>query len=226
MTSPKTRRENPRLEADQVAAYLADHPDFFADHPALLPSHAPEGGVIDFHRHALRRLQQNLDGVTQEAAEVIHTARSNHSTQGRVHAAVLAVLSADSPQSLARTLAEDLPRLLDVDLVVLAVERAVPWVVAGQTLVSVPVGTVGRLLGSSPLALRAVGNPEAEAMLYGSGAALVTTEALIRLPPSRLPPAVLALGSRNPAAFDAGQSTELLSFLAAIIALWCQPWLA
>jgi len=51
--------------------------------------------------------------------------------------------------------------------------------------------------------------------IFDSAADLVRSYALVRLNiGSETPPALLALGSRNPTKFNPGQATELLVFLA------------
>lgn len=218
----------PTLETSQVEAYLLAHPGFLADRPdlmaRLMPARALGDGVVDFQSHALRRLRQDLDEMKTGAEQIIYNARSNLSTQARTHDAVLALLAADSFDVFVRTITDDLPMLLEVDLVVLCIERGLPWALASHVQ-ELPPGTVTRLLGTGISRLRA--ETEAEPMVYGSGTGLVVSDALIRVPVGEgLPPALLALGSRREGTFHAGQATELLSFLASVIARCLDRWMA
>ena len=81
-----------------------------------------------------------------------------------------------------------------------------------------------RFLGTAAHRLRPT--TEGEALLYGSGAGLVTSDVLVRLPAGEhLPPALLALGSRHENTFHPSQACELLHFLAAVIAQRVEQWL-
>jgi uncharacterized protein YigA (DUF484 family) len=62
--------------------------------------------------------------------------------------------------------------------------------------------------------------------LYGGGAGLVLSQALVRLHigPDQ-PEALLAFGSRDPDLFQKGQATDLLSFLGKVIERRFHSWL-
>ena len=54
--------------------------------------------------------------------------------------------------------------------------------------------------------------------LFGDGAGLVQSSAVVRLSPGGpCPEGVMALGSRNGRTFHAGQATELIAFLARVV---------
>jgi hypothetical protein len=62
--------------------------------------------------------------------------------------------------------------------------------------------------------------------VYGGGAGLVKSQALLRLNlTGGLSPVLLAFGSRDPALFEEGQGTELISFLGAVIERGFRIWL-
>lgn len=215
--------------AEQVAAFLRAHPDFLRDHPEIaaevLPGRDLGGGVADLQAHTLRALRAELQTMRSGAEELIFNARNNMTTQTRTHDAVLAVLAADSFEVLVRTLTDDLPALLQVDLIMLCFEPGLPKG-AAVYVQEVQAGAVDRLLGSgAPTRLRPM--VEEEPALYGSGRGLVASDALVRLPVGgSLPPALLALGSRHPGTFNSGQATELLTFLAAVIGHGVRRWVA
>jgi uncharacterized protein YigA (DUF484 family) len=63
-------------------------------------------------------------------------------------------------------------------------------------------------------------------MIFGAAAGLVASQALIRLEISpATPPALLALGARQPDQFHQGQGTELLTFLAGVLENCIRAWL-
>ena len=63
-------------------------------------------------------------------------------------------------------------------------------------------------------------------LIFGAGAGLVASDALIRLRISRRTPmAMLALGSRQTDFFHPGQATELLNFLGQSVETSIRGWL-
>ena len=226
--TPGTRR----LDADAVEAYLRLHPDFLIEHPALLPvltppTHHRGDGVIDMQSFILQRLKDELARLKAQQRTLLTTSRSNMTSQSRVHAAVLALISARSFETLIQTVTVDLAILLDIDVVTLCIESqagagAKPPLNGVQLLAP---GEVDRLLGAGRDALledHVLGDPA----IFGSGAGLVHSEALLRLAVGRQAPVgLLALGSRKPTKFRAGQGTELLTFLARSLERTIAAWL-
>lgn len=220
------------VNARQVADYLRRHPDFLARHPDLLDSlHAPgrvQGkGVVDLQTFMIERLRQEVIRLTGARDELVTHARDNLTVQNRIHRAVIALLEARSFEHFIETATTDLAVILDVDVVTIGVEQ--DW----QDRTKVPVrgvtrlvpGFVDDLLGpGGKLMLRDDIHGDAE--VFGAGAGLVRSEALIRLSISpAAPKALLAFGSREPDHFHAGQGTELLSFLGQVVENSIRAWL-
>lgn len=217
----------PLPDATQVSAFLRANPDFLRDHPELaaevLPGRELGDGVADLQAHTLRALRAEVNTLRNGAEELIHNARANMSVQTSTHDAVLALLAADSFEVFVRTVTDDLPPLLGVDLVMLCVEPGLPKG-AAVLVQELPDGTVARLVPpGTAVTLRAeVG---AEPLLYGSGDGLVASDALVPLPLGPdLPAGLLAVGARHPGVYHPGMATELLTFLAAVAAHGVRRW--
>ncbi|MDR3441094.1 DUF484 family protein [Telmatospirillum sp.] len=205
---------------EQVAAFLHDHPEFLVDHPELittltLPARFDAGPVVDLQQHVIGRLREEVEQLRGCAEHLISTSRSNMSTQTRTHEAALALLDAGSMTGLARVVADDLPGLLDVDVATIGFETGEGPSPLMAGILTLPNGLLDRILGDGEVMLRAstTGDPA----LFGDGAGLVSSCALVRLTPNGLPGGVIALGSRNERGFHNSQGTELLSFLARIV---------
>jgi hypothetical protein len=220
------------VAAEQVAAYLRQHPDFFDRNPELLDAIAPEndaraGGVVDLRHFMVERLRDELAGMSALRDELVVTGRTNLSAQARVHKAILALLAARSFEHFVETLTTDLAVIVDLDVVALGVEQDGEDVTRAQTpgVHSLDPGTVDRLVGpGQSIALRET--VEGDPMIFGPGAGLVASDALLRLSiSSTTPPALLALGSREPGQFHPGQGTELLGFLARVVESCIRGWL-
>ncbi len=220
------------LSAGEVAAFLEQHPEFFAEHPELLDSlsaPAPENGdgVVSLQHFLVERLHQQLAEARQANESLIAVGRANLTIQARVHRAVLALLSARSFEQLIELVTTDLGIILDLDAVALGVEQGVdelPPVRLGG-LVQLEPGAVDRLIGRGRT-VTLVDRTDGQTALFGAAASLISSQALIRLQVSRkTPPALLALGSRRARQFHEGQRTELLTFLARALERSIRAWL-
>ena len=229
---PRRIAQAPRLTGAQVADYLRRHPTFLMRHPELLDSQiAPwrdrGDGIVDLQQFMVERLRREIGRLRTEQDDLLANSRDNLSTQARIHKAVLALLAADSFERLIETVTTDLALLLDVDVVMLCVEKAQssindPGVEGVQML---PPGGVDLLMGrGQEVLLRddVPGDPE----IFGSAAGLVRSDALLRLNVSRKTPAgLIAFGTRHPGYFNPGQATELLGFLARVLEHSIRTWL-
>lgn len=216
------------LSDAQVAAYLRGHGDFLLRHPDLVLSLSPPSrwpdvdGVVDMQVFMIERLKEEVDRIKGAAEDLIHTSRFNLSTQNRTHEAVLTLMSADDLGALAQAVAEDLPPMLDVDVATLCFEetdRPLP-ALAVPGVLRIPPGSVERTMGGPDRDCALNEELPGDPLMFGDGAGLVASSALVRLSPGGIcPDGLLALGSRHDRTFHAGQGTELITFLARVLDL-------
>lgn len=234
MTEPKSAPLiGPTLPgASEVAAYLREHPDFLDQNPDLLqllipPEQRRGNGVVDMQRYMLDRLRGDMGRMQQTHQDLLVVSRANHSVQGRVHTALLAMLSATTLEHLIEIVTTDLGVHLEVDSAVLgfeALDRLSPQR-NSTNLKLLPKGAVDRLMAGAREVLLIADQP-GEAEIFGGAATLVRSQALLRLHLRReAPMGILALGARMPDKFHPGQGTELLSFLARAVELLIRGWL-
>ncbi len=211
------------LDAAAVADYLLQHPEFLNQHPDVLEALSPPArwsgdGVVDMQQYLINRNRSEMDELRDCAQDVIETSRSNMSTQTRTHAAVLALLATRQWDDIVHVVSHDWPLLLDVDVVSMAFEpptRPDPRL-AGAELRTLAAGTIDRLLGDDQ-DVRLMREINDDGTLFGSGAGLARSAALMRMRPAvSLPSGILALGARD-ATFHPGQGAELLSFLCRVL---------
>lgn len=239
MTSkaPRTKTSEPRELTDaQVVRFLRENPDFLERYPQLLSViRAPErqfedadeagGEVVDLQGAMLSRMRSELAQREEQSSELIDASRANLQSQNRVHAAVIAILSARSLDHMIEILTIDLAGLLNVDAVALCLEGGMVTPTSAQGVRVVPVGTIEKILDvSRTVSLRE--NVEGDRRIYGEAAGLVRSEAMLRLSVREdAPCALLAMGSREPDRFHTGQGSELLTFLARILEHSIRTWL-
>lgn len=229
-TAAKARQR--ALEAEEVAAYLRRHPDFFARHPDLLdvlaaPNPSQDDRVVDLRAAMVQRLRSRYGELKSAHDDLLTTGRGNLHAQARVHEAVLALLGARSFEHLIESMTTDLAIHLDLDAVALCVEQAMDGLPPSRVggVLSVPVGTIDDVLGSRNVHLLQ-GERDETATLFQGAAGIVRSQALLRLAISpATPPALLALGSRDADHFSDGQGTELLLFLGHCIEHLLCAWL-
>jgi len=220
------------LSAEQVIEFLRKNPDFFNDHPDAVkaipaPSRALGDGVVDLQQAMIDNLRGQIDTLHGDRHDLLSTTRANMQTQNRIHECVISLLGATSFEQLIQTVTTDFAVILDLDMVTLCIEAEDPTSLSIRTrgLVILTPGTIDAVLGPDKrLALRGdiAGDPE----LFAGGAALVRSDALIRLSISpSTPPVLLAFGSREPDRFESGQATELIDFLGSVLEHVIRIWL-
>ncbi|MCG8510875.1 MAG: DUF484 family protein [Rhodospirillales bacterium] len=216
----------------QVEAYLGRHPEFFVNRRDLLSRMTPPerwkgDGIVDLQKTMLDHLRGEVEDLKNGARDLIETSRSNLSSQSRVHAAVLAMLAADGLNDFIHAVTDQVPMILGRDVATIGFEpngaaAPAPAIPGARALER---GTVDRLLGADGM-VRLIGSVSDDGELFGAGAGLVRSAALARLKNGgALGTGLLALGARGEA-FDSGQGTELLGFLADATGLCLRRWLA
>ncbi len=226
--APQTARE-PSL--DEVRAFLAAHPHYLTDHPEVLAQIVPEtrhegGNITDLQGFLIERLRGENQKLARRHAELLATTRANAQAQSHIHTAALALLEARSFAGLIEVITTDLALALDVDVVALVLEN--PGELSRHSVAGIrilPPGDVDRHMGAGRDIVLNAGIKGRRA-IYGAGAGLVASEALLRLNASpQTPVGMLALASRDPAHFDPTQGSELLVFLAGVLELCIRTWL-
>jgi hypothetical protein len=219
--------------AGEVASYLKQHPDFLNEHPDLLgvltPPKLDRGErVIDMQHFMVQHQRSEITRLKAQNKSLLAATRANLMGQARVHAAALAIIGAQSFEQLIQIVITDLASLLDADVVTIAVERQ------GGARAKMPhhgieilePGTVAEMLGDEREVVFQT-DIQGDLRLFGAGAGLVRSAALVRLPVGRASPAgMLCIGTRRAGKFQTGhQSTELLSFLARTLGITIAAWL-
>lgn len=233
-TKGKTAPDSP-LTGDAVLTYLLANPGFLREHPELVRHLAPpsrfddgEDGnrVVDMQGFMVSRLQSDLEQARDNHDALISSARSNLSSQSQIHRCALAVLDARDFAHFINIVTNELPLILDVDTVTLCVEsdgHDGPSATAGVRAMNR--GQVDVLLGADTRILLRDRVTDSEDV-HGPAAGLVASDALARLAVNpKAPLALLAVGSREPDRFHAGQGTELLGFLAGVLERCLGRWL-
>lgn len=224
-----------QLTEDEVRAYLAHHPDFFARHPELLetltvPAEDNGEGVVDMRQYMLRGLQKQLKESKDRFAEMVDCLRDNMSSQSQIHKAIVELMKTHDLKALLQIIILDLPVILNLDTVHIALEAEHITLMESSyqrnlhASVSIaPAGIGEAMFGYSNrkvLLLEDVRSPKLPGMeyLFTQCPDLIQSAAIVRLHLERFNNnAILAFGTREKGRFSPHQGTELLSFLAEVI---------
>ena len=220
------------VTAEDAVAYLKAHPTFFADHPelaeqlALMPR--PTGpGVIDMQQAILKRLRSEIDRLKNERTEIIANSKQNQIVQNRIQAAVISIIQATTFEKMIHVVTHELPELLDVDFITLAIEANAdaPKRVPVRGVYVLAPGVIDAAIGTDKHA-RLRSTIAGEEAFFGDVARFVQSDVLMRLKVSSgSPDAVMCFGSRDPEAFGPEMATELLFFLAKVLENTMRAWL-
>ena len=232
-TAPQTDMPNDEATQKMVLSYLANHPDFLAQHPdlfeVLTPPEQKHGrGVIDFQYYAIDNLRRGMRRMKDRFNGLVTSARENMSVQHQVQRAILSVITARNLEELLEVLTTDLVTWFDVDVVRLAMESDVAGLHETyyheenySGICFVPNGTGNAsLLGDD---VRLIADTQSEPpigfeMLFADCSNLVRSCALVRLDlPTIGRPAILAFGVRHADRFHPHQGGEMLAFLGQVM---------
>jgi len=220
----------PDLSEEDVRSWLVAHPDFLANNADILtsvlpPERASGDGVIDMQSFLVSRLQKEVAKLTEMQDGFVKAARSNMHTQEMVHASVQAILGASSLSHFVHILTQDLPELLEIDVITLCVEDG-PIPLPDMTgLQRLKEGSIDRANWQGQKIILRPTAPKSKAV-FGPAKDLVHSDALIKLDvPSLHANAMIAFGSRETDHFHEDQGTHLLEFLAVAMQSCLQMWL-
>ncbi len=209
--------------AQQVADFLGQNPDFFVQRGELLRKMTPpprwsEASVVDLQSRRLEVLKGEMAGLRECAVSVIETSRANLATQAQTHAAVLKLLEAESIDDLLRVVSDELPELLGVDIARLAIEAEGPAAdLIPDDVAILPPAAVDSLLGGADVLLLPLITDDGT--LFGPVCDEIASAALVRLPQTGSnSPGLLVFGATEEDTFYPRQGTELIRFLAEVVA--------
>ena len=227
------------LLADDLRAKIIANPDFLLDDHDVMRAlvgangDARNGNIVDLRSIAMERLEARFDRLEDTHRNVIAAAYDNLAGTNQVHRAILRMLDAQTFAGFLADLTGDVADTLRVDAIRLALETDTPTDHPDMdpAIVVVEAGFVesyiklGRNMPARQVTLRKFHNVGAS--LYGDRAPFVQSEACLKLDLGEgRRPAMLVMGSENPAQFGPSQGTDLLAFFTGVLERVLRRWLA
>jgi uncharacterized protein len=232
MTSKSEKKSE--ITAQQVRDYIAKHPDVL--HDLALPERDMGEGVVDFQHHLLKSLQRDTQSLKGRYELLVDYCRDNLSAQQQVHQAVLRLGRAHGLEQLLEVVALDLVTLFDVDVVRLAMESDLPFDTSyGEEgysgIVFVTPGMIDAMFTGHKKNVMLVGDcvanpPVGFEEVFADCEQMIASCAFLRLHPESVDRDILlAFGVRHAQRYHDGQGTELLAFLAQMMAVQLDKYL-
>lgn len=199
----------------QVVEYLVEHPDFLAHHPEVLAEidiPHPTGEAVSLIERQVRTLREQNRNLRSQLDTLLAIARENDALAKRLHRLTLALIETRSFDEVLNTLQDELRNLFSADAVEMklfsADELAAHASEAGPAMFRDFIESERPSCGALP--------PEQLEYLFGSQAGETGSVALIPLHAAPLV-GVLAIGSHDPARFNANKSVDFLQRLSDIV---------
>ncbi len=204
-----------KMTPESVLDFLRSNPDFLSQHPELLPEPPLQtGNVVNFQQAMVTKLRQDKQKSDDRTRSMVDNARQNMTLLSRIHAAVVRLSEARHFEDLNTIINDELPLMLEVDVVALVMEGEPTDQTACARFVEP--GMIDAFLEGQDSLLHT--NMNGDERLYGPASRLVKSQALLRLTmPQESPDALLVFGSRDPLMFTDGQGTELIAFLGDVV---------
>ena len=227
-----TSQADPKMTDEDVIAFLKANPKFLQKNPDiidyLVPPKDKSGGkgVADFNHYMLQKLKADKKMVLDTTRDIIEVSRENMNNLARIHSSVLKILEAASFDDFIQTLSTDVPVTLDCDAVTLVIEAdksALPKT-QSRFVKTVSEGTIEKWMECNGARIQS--GIRGSESVFGEMAGVVQSQALIRIDQTiKIPPAILAFGSRDPEMFTPGQGTEMIAFLCQCVERVLKLWM-
>lgn len=209
----------PVLDADSVAAYLRQHPEFFADYEELIPElripHQP-GAAVSLVERQVRLLRERNIEMRQRLGQLMDVARDNDRLFDKTRRLVLALLDSQSLEESIGAVEDSLRHEFQIPFVSLILLSDKPLDAGRHLSLEEARKSVGGLInGGKPLcgSLR----PAELEFLFGKVNALQIGSAAVVLLNHPRTLGILAVGHSDPGHYKSSLGTLFLSYLAEVI---------
>ncbi|MFL2659969.1 MAG: DUF484 family protein [Alphaproteobacteria bacterium] len=220
-----TNNKNNKLDDNIVLDYLKSNPDFWEKNSSqlMLEHDEEEDGVLDLQQFILKKMRDNSVKDQIEKKALIDLGKANFITFRRMQDCILTSLASESMEQLIDVIYRDWAILLELDMIVIAIEtdNKDDFPVKGVSLLND--GDVDKYLGENDIYIESNGTSKD---IFGSRSVLINSYALVRLPLGEdKPNALVGFGVSQPGIFDYSHGTESIAFLCSALGYIVRRWL-
>ncbi len=219
----KTKQQEHQLDANLVAEYLANNPDFFQDRDALLVElnlpHAPGGAISLVERQVAAMRERNKESK-KKLDEYVKVAKQNDDIYKKCQYMILGLVEADSQEAFLKNLEKGFKRDFKSSAYSLIVFGSKPSQVNHFTTIVQKESAkeyVGSLMKSKKPTLGVL-RPSEQDFLFRHQSDKVKSAVVMSVRLGRDQIALLAIGSSDAKYFQAGMGTAFVGFIADTLA--------
>jgi len=230
LTSQSAASPVSTLNAEEVAGWLKENPNFLIERPdvlaALNPPDRGGGSVVDLQHAMVKRHREELDKLKANWRDLLALSRTNLSNQASIFEATLTAIRAASFEALIEAITERYPEILGYEAVTLCIETDIAESSGPQNVRQVRFGDIDAYLGGNLKQSRFIADLEPDPTLFGPVSGIIKSAALVRIDMgSTAPKALLAIGGREVNTFTPDDGDDLLVFLGQALGGTFSAWL-
>lgn len=210
----------PPLDAERVAAYLRQHPEFFVDHEELIPElripHQPGAAVSLVERQVKLLRERNID-MRHRLSHLMDVARDNDRLFDKTRRLVLSLLDANSLDEVISAVEDSLRHEFQVPFVGLTLFSEHNHGIGRSVSLAEAQQAIGGLLAGNKTLCGAL-RPEELTFLFGEQAASQVGSAALAVLHYQGLHGVLAIGSSDPQHYKSSLGTLFLGYIGEVLA--------
>ncbi|MDB6142358.1 MAG: hypothetical protein JWP80_1402 [Pseudomonas sp.] len=216
-TSAEDTNETP--EAEAIAAYLLDHPEFFVDHEELLTAMRiphQRGDTVSLVERQLKLLRDRNIEMRHRLSQLMDVARDNDRLFDKTRRLILALMDASSLEDVVIAVEDSLRQDFQVPFVSLILFSDNPMSVGRWVSTAEAQKAIGGLISGDKTVCGALREHELTFLYGAEQGAQVGSSAVVSLTHQGLH-GVLAIGSRDPQYYKSSVGTLFLSYIAEVL---------
>lgn len=209
----------PALEAEAVAAWLQQHPDFFAEHDDLLTAMRiphQRGDTVSLVERQLKILRERNIEMRHRLSQLMDVARDNDRLFEKTRRLILALMDANSLEDIVIAVEDSLRQEFQVPFVSLILFSDNPMTVGRWVTSAEAQKAIGGLISGGKTVCGALREHELEFLFGADQSKEVGSTAIVTLNHQGLH-GVLAIGSRDPQHYKSSVGTLFLTYIADVL---------
>jgi hypothetical protein len=231
MNKPKSGVSGPAgVTAEEVAAYLRRHPDFFDSRPELVSEirvpHA-SGDAVSLVERQISLLRRQNEKTRQRLRELIEIARRNEELAVRMHLLALKLMDCGEPKDIFETLYRELRENFRTDRVAVRLFAAPAFIdtFAGDEFAGEDRNEIQLFKAIIDRKKPLIGRlkRQQQVFLFGDEGDDIASGVMVPLRGTGWG-GILAIGSRDPGRFHENLGVEMLTHLGEVLSCILKPW--
>jgi len=230
--STDSERTTAVVTAEEVAAYLRKHPEFFSQYQELLTDLRiphPSGEAVSLVEKQLTILREKNEQTRKQMHELIEIARQNEELARRMHQLALTLMDATNTKEIFSILYENLKRNFRADRVAVKLFADPAFIdtfpgeeFAGHELIE---ENLFKSVIEKRMPISGKLKRQQQVFLFGDDGDEIESAVIVPLHGEEWG-GVLVIGSTDPEKFQESMGVELLANLAEVLSLIIKPWIA